>query len=133
MKDQHKKIKGYRDLTEMEIELMNELKFIEANFINAFPFSSTEELANNKETFTDKLDEVVGMRYAQMDAQAEGTIVGLTKSQLDRSIRYIGLSTANIRKITLIATEGELSPKAYLEQAAMWAVRAVALPDALEV
>ena len=26
MKDQHKKIKGYRDLTQEEIDLMNEIK-----------------------------------------------------------------------------------------------------------
>ena len=133
MKDQHTKIKGYRDLTEMEIELMNELKFIEANFLKAFPLSSDKDLTIYKEIFTDKLDEVVGMRYAQMDAKDEGYKVGLSKNQLNQSIRYVGLATANIRKIVLIATEGDLSPKAYLEQAAMWAVRSVALPVALKV
>ena len=30
MKDQHKKIKGYRDLTQKEIDLINEIKEMEA-------------------------------------------------------------------------------------------------------
>ncbi len=127
------KIKGYRDLSEMEIELMNDIKLIEANFLANLTGLTVNTLADNKKIFTDKLDEVTGMRYAQIDAKAEGIEVGLSTSQLDQSIRYIGLATANIRKISLRIFEGEFSPKAYLEQATMWAIRSVALPVALKV
>ena len=61
MKDQHTKISGYRDLTQEEIDLMNECKRLEA---------ACMELYTEVEGFLESQTTVAGVRDRQVKARA---------------------------------------------------------------
>lgn len=130
MKDQHEKIKGYRDLDEQEIELINDIKVLEQNILSVLSGSYIyAQLLSLKQNFLDKLEEIGGMRYAQKDASQDGIKIPLSLKQLKESHRCIGLAAANIREIDKKVLVGSISTKAYVQQATMWAVRSVALSE----
>lgn len=82
MENQHNLIKTYRDLSEQEIELMNELKLLEAQVM-------------------DKVEEIGAMRQAQKDFCKEinsGDVDGLTLKQLNESHRCLALAKTNLQQ-----------------------------------
>ena len=76
MKDQHKKIKGYRDLTEKEIALMNKIK------------------AHAEET-RDLIEQVVSLRKSQ---QRFSPVEGLSEIQIQESLRCLALAKNNLQQ-----------------------------------
>ena len=81
MENQHQKIKTYRDLTEMEVELMNEVKVLEAKIL-------------------DKIEAIGAMRQAQKDFLRNqcDTVEGLNLKQLNESHRCLALAKTNIQQ-----------------------------------
>ncbi len=84
MENQHQKIKTYRDLSEQEIELMNELKVLESQVL-------------------DKLEEIGAMRQAQKDYLTSpetfgNKVEGLKMKQLHESHRCIDLAKTNVQQ-----------------------------------
>ena len=81
MKDQHKKIKGYRDLSQQEIDLMNKIKA---------HAEKTKEL----------LDEVEEMRYdthCALNNCPDETVSGLNQEQIQESIRSCNLAKQHLQ------------------------------------
>ena len=74
MKDQHKKIKGYRDLSQDEIDLMNRIK-------------------KHAEMTAELLNEVKDMRDAYQSEMAPP----LTRSQFSESQRCLALAKTNLQ------------------------------------
>lgn len=96
MNTAEKKVKTFRELSEQEIELMNELKTIE-------------------ETLLDKVREVSAMRQAQKDYLTDpetfgGTVDGLTINQLNESQRCLGQAINNIQQGSMWAVRGIALP-----------------------
>lgn len=84
MENQHKQIKTYEDLTEQEIELMNELKVLEANTLN-------------------KIEELGAMRQAQKDYLTSpecfgNEVEGLNLKQINESHRCLALAKTNLQQ-----------------------------------
>ena len=78
MDNQHKKIKGYRDLSQQEIDLMNRIK------------AHGEEAKN-------LLSEVYEMRYAQQHDACEGLAKDLSHPQTVESIRCLEIAKQNLQ------------------------------------
>ena len=76
MKEQHEKIKGYRDLTEEDIALMNKIKA-------------------HAEVTSELLDQVVSLRKSQ---QKFGSFQGLSDDQIGESLRCLALAKTNIQQ-----------------------------------
>lgn len=53
MKDQHTKISGYRDLTQQEIDLMNEIKQLEAHVLQAWEAVNLSLVASSTDRAND--------------------------------------------------------------------------------
>jgi hypothetical protein len=70
MDNQHKKIKGYRDLTEQEIALMNRIK----------------ELGEQTKTL---LGEIIDLRYKQQHDVCEGLKSPISYQQTNESLRAL--------------------------------------------
>jgi len=79
MEDQHKKIKGYRDLSPDEIDLMNRIKSVGS-------------------TLSDLMDEVYDLRNAKMHSSCEGVLDGLTSRQCQESIRCLDIAKQNLQQ-----------------------------------
>lgn len=98
MENQHKKIKTYRDLSEQEIELMNELKILEAQVL-------------------DKIEEIGAMRQAQKDYLTSpetfgNKVEGLTMAQLNESHRCMALAKTNLQQGFMWGVRGIALPDA---------------------
>lgn len=96
MNNQHQKISTYRDLIEQEIELMNELKMLEAQTL-------------------DKIEEIGAMRQAQKDyllsPETFGNKVdGLYLKQLDESHRCLSLAKTNLQQGFMWGVRGVALP-----------------------
>lgn len=81
MENQHKKIKGYRDLSQSEIDLMNKIKA-------------------HAEITKDLLDELSKHRYDQYCALnncPDETISGLSQDQINESIRCIQIAKTELQ------------------------------------
>ncbi|MET4696607.1 DUF7681 family protein [Endozoicomonas lisbonensis] len=79
MKDQHTKIKGYRDLSQKEIDLMNKIK------------------AHAEET-QELLNQVGALRESQ---QRFAPTDGLTEEQIQESRRCLALAKTNLQQGTM--------------------------------
>mgnify|MGYP000574607920 CR=1 FL=1 len=76
MDNQHKKIKGYRDLNQTELDLMNEGK----------------ELAETCRAFIEKLEGVVGT--SKSDVSTDKRAVALAKTNLQQGFMWVTKSIA---------------------------------------
>ena len=78
MKDQHKKIKGYRDLSQQEIDLMNRIK------------------AHAEQTQA-LLNEMLDMRHEQALSACEGLQQDVDFNQANESIRCLTLAKEHLQ------------------------------------
>ena len=78
MKDQHEKIKGYRDLTQLEIDLMNEVK------------------AHGEKT-RELLEKLDGRRQSQLAQSLNNDAPGLSMEQIEESLRCIDNATTALQ------------------------------------
>lgn len=79
MKDQHEKIKGYRDLSQGEIDLMNKVK------------------AHGEETKR-LIDELSDLRYKQQHDACEGLQKDISHSMSVESIRCLQIAKQNLQQ-----------------------------------
>ena len=79
MKDQHKKIKGYRDLDQQEIDLMNRIK------------------AHAEET-KELLNEVSSLRKKEPSCVETCSSAYKTPEQFDESFRCLALAKTNLQQ-----------------------------------
>ena len=95
MKDQHKKITGYRELTQQEIDLMNLLK-------------------KKGEEFGLLLKTVKEMRLDQMAIPRHDRDFGaLTNEQLNESMRCIAISKTEVQTGLMWAVQGVALPDSF--------------------
>ncbi|AFK66681.1 hypothetical protein COPG_00085 [Colwellia phage 9A] len=137
MDNQHRSINGYRELSEMEVEQMNDVKWLEAKFLKLFKQGSedvSEETLNEyKRSWSAQLKEIGAMRQAESDSLLEGGGGELTLDQLNQSKRCLNESRRNLKLIKFPLLEMDLEVTAAIQQMSMWAVSAVGIPDALEI
>ena len=96
MSTPEKKIATYRNLSEQEVELMNELKKLESDMLN-------------------KLEEIGAMRQAQKDYLTDTTtfgddIEGLIMKQLNESHKYLEEAVRNIQQGSMWAVRSIALP-----------------------
>lgn len=84
MKDQHKKIKGYRDLTQEEIDLMNEAK----------------TLAEECRVLVEKIRSSIGGDVATMDDQQKEAVRWLAIGRTDLQKGFMGIIRAIAKPTT---------------------------------
>lgn len=94
MKDQHTKIKGYRDLSQQEIDLMNNIKV------------KAEEVSSLLGTLTE-------MRAAQKMQLADIAPCAVTPVQLGESNRCIALAKTNLQQGFMWAVRGVALPDSF--------------------
>jgi len=78
MKDQHTKIKGYRDLSQEEIDLMNEAK----------------ELAERVGQFIDKLQSISPMNVSDTNMIPDGRWLNIAKTDLQQGFMSLTRAVA---------------------------------------
>lgn len=97
MKDQHKKIKGYRDLSQAEIDLMNEIKA---------HAEVTKELLN-------KVHEMRADDNAALHNTIDDEINGLTIDDLQESQRCLHLAKTNLQQGFMWFVRGVALPQSF--------------------
>lgn len=86
MKDQHTKIKGYRDLSQEEIDLMNEIKTLGTNIEDVL-FKVYHHVSHQYESSANNEDEQNRLIKAQPDEW-------LTKAKVDLQVSLMCLTRA---------------------------------------
>tara|TARA_R110002124_G_C8727536_1_gene496288 strand:+ start:416 stop:709 length:294 start_codon:yes stop_codon:yes gene_type:complete len=97
MKDQHTKIKGYRDLTQTEIDLMNEIK----------------AHAEKTKLLLEKVKEMRIDDNAALNNKPEGEINGLTQDDLFESTRCLVLAKTNLQQGFMWLVRGVALPQSF--------------------
>ena len=97
MKDQHTKIKGYRDLTQTEIDLMNEIKVH----------------AEKTRLLLVKVKEMRVDDNAALNNKPEDEINGLTQDDLHESTRCLALAKTNLQQGFMWFVRGVALPQSF--------------------
>ena len=97
MKDQHEKIKGYRDLTQAEIDMMNRIKSHDED--TKLLLKAVKEM---------RLDDV-----AALHNKPGNKINGLTMDQLQESQRCLALAQTNLQQGFMWFVRGVALPDSF--------------------